>query len=132
MYKLFNTDKIKIKKSKIQNAGYGAFTKVFIPSNTILDEYKGEKKSLKQIKESNNNKYVFLLNKTDGRKVYIDAYDLDKSNWTRFVNSIKLNSQKKKQNTDYIQIGNKILLKTIKDIEKDTELICDYGNNYWK
>jgi len=132
MYKNFNNDIIKVKKSSIKNAGYGVFAKVFIPSDTILEEYKGEKISLKDVKKMNNNKYLFQINLMNGKTKFIDANNLDKSNWTSFVNSVRTNYQKKnKQNTEYIQIRNKIILKTIKDINKDTELICDYGSNYW-
>lgn len=128
-----DTSLIKIKKSKITNAGLGAFAKEDIGANQVIGEYKGEKKSLKEISKLPKDQQIYLFEvvKDDGKTFYIDAMDIDASNWTRYVNSVRTNYQRKKQNTNYIQVGNKIMLQTLKDIKKGEELLCDYGDNYW-
>ena len=130
---------IKIKTSKIKNAGRGAFTKKKILKHTYLGHYMGE---LTPGFKKGPYTFMTIRNKT----VYsIDATQLDKSNWTRYmncsghftkdenVNSFKLkNKEKVLINGEYKSLEGYIVFYTSRDIEKGEELCYYYGDAYYK
>ena len=134
--KQFDTELIEIKKSNIKNAGYGAFAKKFIKKGTRLSEYKGER-----IDSTNIHNYeLSKLETSDYRMlvgnfpnvIIIDAQDdfIDKTNWTRFVNSVK-DMDDQKLNVYSYQYGNEIYFKSMKDIKPGQQLLIYYGPNFW-
>ena len=130
---------IKIKNSKIKNAGKGAFTKKKILKGTYLGHYMGEMKP-----GFRKGPYTFmtLRNKT----IYsINATELSKSNWTRFMNcsghftkdenvlSFKLkNKEMVLINNEYKSLEGYIVFYASRDIEKGEELCYYYGDAYYK
>ena len=131
--KRFGNDLIYLKKSRMRNAGFGAFAKMDIPKGLRLAEYKGKRLTSEQVEKLPNSKlhYLFEINMKSGANVYVDARLMKYSNWCRYVNSIKKPHQKKKENVRYYQYKQKIWLKAMRKIKKGEELICDYGDEYW-
>ena len=129
----FGTDIVYFKKSTIRCAGIGAFARKDIPEDMRLGEYQGRILSNEEALELPNSKshYLFEINVRKGDNIYVDARLLKYANWCRFVNSIKKPHQRKKENVRYYQYGQKIWLKTTRDIKEGEELICDYGDEYW-
>tara|TARA_B100001093_G_scaffold510313_1_gene575944 strand:+ start:3682 stop:4140 length:459 start_codon:yes stop_codon:yes gene_type:complete len=132
----FDTKYIEIRNSNIKGAGLGAFAKKNIKSGTKLGEYIGER-----INYDNIDQYdVDALSKSQYRMTVgskpnitiIDAREefIEKTNWTRFVNSV-LSIDSENLNVFSYQYNQKIYFKTLKDIKKGEELLIYYGNDFW-
>lgn len=122
---------MEIRKSSLPDAGYGVFATDYISANTVMEEYKGKRVSVGENKDS---AYLFAIPDHLGKIQYmIDAEDVKKSNWTRFVNGAKTRVQRKKINVEFVPgIGGKVYLQALQDISPGEEMICDYGSAYWK
>jgi SET domain-containing protein len=134
MEKNYTRPYMDIRKSTIRNAGNGVFATMPIPANVILDEYKGQKISVKKASsEHMDNNYLFAIEKKDqtGISHIVDAEDPMKGNWTRFVNGAKTPAQKKRINVLFKQYGKKMYLETLRNLSPGEEMICDYGPLYW-
>ncbi len=135
--KQFDTDLIEIKHSNIINAGYGAFAKKNIKAGTRLGEYIGERINtdnihlydIDRLRESN---YRMVVGKKPDITI-IDARNefIDKTNWTRFVNST-ISAKSNKLNTLSYQYDKKIYYKALKDIKAGDEILIYYGDDFWK
>lgn len=126
---------IEIKESTIAGAGLGAFAKDPFYKDEIIDEYIGEHISKKKFfeiindkKNESNNRYGYILEITDkqtNKVKYIDAYDINKSNWCRYINHYPNDS---KPNVEFTIDGK---IKVIQFINEGDELFIDYGPDYW-
>ena len=130
---------IKIKPSKISSAGKGAFAKKPILKGTYLGHYMGEMKP-----GISTGPYTFMT--IHGGKIYsINATKLDKSNWTRYMNCAKKDSEGenvtsfKLKNKDpvcirgtYKSIEGYIVFYASRNIQKGEELCYYYGDAYYK
>lgn len=119
-----------IKRSKIPNSGKGLFTKVFIPKNTLVVEYKGKISSWKDANHAEGlNGYIYYVN----RNHVIDALNYKKA-LARYANDAKGPGSIKgvRNNSDYVKEGGKIYIKTIKDILPGSEILVGYGKEYWQ
>lgn len=138
--KLFHTmhpnSQIKIKRSNIPNAGKGAFAAEDLEAHKIIGEYLGE-----PCNENSNGDYVLDINvirKYEGVerrvKICLDAKKLSTSNWTRYINSVTA-LNKEDRNVEFVVFGEykneKVGIRTLRHIEKDEELLLDYGNEYF-
>lgn len=138
----YKPDYIEIKYSNIQNAGMGAFASQDIPKYTHLDCYEG----IIINKRQDNNMYIYatIINNTE---CYIDGQDINKSNWTRFMNCstkkningenvicIRLHNDMyvKNRNNDNVSLLGKICFFANRDIKKGEELLFNYGDEYAK
>ena len=119
-----------ISYSKIDNAGLGVFAKNDIKPGTFLGEYLGE-----IVSDITNDDYAFTYEKNKS----ISALDINKSNYTRYMNCSYDNDSENiyciNMKTDYLYNGNKNLKNrkfffAQKFIKKDTELLYYYGKNY--
>jgi len=131
----FDTDLIEIKPSKIKNAGYGAFAKKNIKSGIRLSEYKGQRIDIHNVHKlniNNNSDYRMIVGKAPNI-IIIDSQEkyIDKSNWTRYVNSV-LSMDDNKLNIYTYQYNKSIYYKSLRDIRKGEELLTYYGPDYWK
>jgi hypothetical protein len=124
---------IKIKDSSIPGAGLGAFVTRDVESGTHLGDYKGEK-----CKEEDDGDYVLYVSgyTLKGKEVEmcLDAQDPEKSNWTRYINSIKAGDGRVKNAKFFIRSTSRdvaIGVKTIRMISKGDEILVDYGAEYW-
>jgi uncharacterized protein len=119
-----------VKKSGLPNSGKGLFTKTFIPKGTRIVEYKGRISSWKDVKdEDGKNGYIFYVN----RNHVIDALPTLKA-LARYANDARGLSRIKgvTNNADYITDGLKAYIESKKDIPAGSEILVDYGKDYWK
>jgi uncharacterized protein len=119
-----------VKRSTIPNSGKGLFTKKFIPKGTRIVEYKGKISKWKDVKdEDGKNGYIFFVN----RNHVINALPV-KSALARYANDARGLSKVKgvTNNCDYISEGVKAYIESKKDIPAGSEILVDYGKDYWK
>lgn len=133
---LLSDNFLRIQPSTIQNAGSGLFTRkrynntnrVFNTGETIC-EYQGMKISHDNLTQRYRNKtapYSVALRYLDenGNKQYEDACE------KRGVGSM-INHHATRGNCRFsVTRNNRIQIKAIKPIQKDTELLINYGNDY--
>jgi uncharacterized protein len=119
-----------VKTSKLPNSGKGLFTKKFIPKGTRIVEYKGKISAWKDVKdEDGRNGYIFYVT----RNHVIDALRT-KSALARYANDARGLSKITGviNNCDYVTDGLKAYIESKKDILPGTEILVDYGKDYWK
>jgi hypothetical protein len=119
-----------VKKSSIPGSGKGLYTKKFIPKGTRIVEYKGKISAWKDIKdEDGRNGYIFYIN----RNHVIDALPV-KSALARYANDARglVRIKGVTNNCDYISDGLKAYIESKKDIPAGSEILVDYGKDYWK
>ena len=118
-----------IKKSTIPNSGKGLFTKKFIPKGTRIVEYKGRITRWKEVKdEDGNNPYIFYVK----RDHVIDALPTKRA-LARYANDANglVRIKGVTNNCDYITDGLKPYIESKKDIPAGSEILVDYGKDYW-
>lgn len=119
-----------IKKSKVPGAGKGLFTKKAIPRGTRIVEYKGKITTWKQVDHhEGKNGYIYYVK----RDHVIDAYTYEKA-LARYANDAKgLNKVKElDNNAEYVEDGLKVYIESRKDIPAGSEILVDYGKEYWE
>lgn len=120
---------LEIKDSLIPGAGKGLFTKVDIPEGTRIVEYKGRRTTWKDVKDDDGkNKYIFFIN----NKNVIDA-SRNLKQLARYANDAKGIGRVKglKNNAIYVIIGKKVYIESTRDIPAGTEILVEYGKDYW-
>jgi len=70
-----------------------------------------------------------LVDESDTYMYYVDATDLERSNWTRYVNCGMKNAH---NNMEQDQIYDKIFYTTTKEVAAGEEFFIDYGPEYRK
>lgn len=119
-----------VKKSGIPNSGKGLFTKVDIPKGSLIVEYKGKISEWKDVKdEDGKNGYIFYVK----RYHVIDALPTPQ-HLARYANDAKGLTRVKgvTNNCDYVTKGLKAYIESKKNITKGSEILVDYGPDYWK
>jgi uncharacterized protein len=118
-----------VKKSTIPNSGLGLFTKKFISKGTRIVEYKGRLTTWKKVEDQIYNDYIFYINRNN----VIDALPYKKA-LGRFANDARGLSRINgfNNNSDYIIDGKKVYIEAKKNIPAGSEILVDYGSNYWK
>lgn len=119
-----------VKKSKIPNSGKGLYTRKFIPKGTRIVEYKGRISAWKDVKdEDGKNGYIFYVT----RNHVINALPV-KSALARYANDARglVRIKGVTNNCDYITYGKKAYIESKKDIAAGSEILVDYGTDYWK
>ena len=129
----YHYHKLKISRSNIPKAGFGVFALEEIPKGA-RGCYKGVNKvtgyakntyswSVKNYDDDGN-----LIDDDDEEELYlVDAYDKNKSNWTRYVNC---GPTRRTNNMEMDQHYDKIFYTAIKTIKTGDELFIDYGEDY--
>ena len=105
--------------SKIENIGYGIFSSKFIPANTVVEIAMSKHVYDNQICED-----LSLIND------YTYYYDDKKCVLALGFGSIYNHASYGINNLSYIVTKNKIIYKTIKDIQKNQQLTIDYGEEW--
>ncbi|MES1197773.1 MAG: SET domain-containing protein [Chitinophagaceae bacterium] len=122
-------NKLFVKRSGLAGAGKGLFTKVFIPKGTPIIEYKGTITTWKEVDHTNcENGYIYYVKRThviDARP-YPDAL-------ARYANDARGLNRKKGivNNSEYKEEGLKVFIVAKKDIPAGSEILIDYGKEYW-
>ena len=124
---------LRIAPSQVKGAGLGVYAVDPIP-NGAMGEYKGVSKQSR----FTNHSYAWEVKQYDRRSgevlsenaaFYIDAFDLDRSNWTRFVNT---GTTREQNNMDSDQYFTTFYYVANRDIKSGEELFIDYGEEYRK
>lgn len=118
-----------IKRSTIPGAGKGLFTKIFIPKETLIVEYKGKVTTWKNANhDDGKNAYIYYVNSLH----VIDALNHQKSP-ARFANDNKgpYKADSIKNNSQYVQSGKRVFIQSMKDIAAGSEILVGYGKGYW-
>ena len=119
-----------VKKSTIPNSGKGLYTKEFIPKGTRIVEYKGKISAWKDVKdEDGKSGYIFYVN----RNHVINALPV-KTALARFANDARglVRIKGLTNNCDYVTEGKKAYIESKRDIPARSEILVDYGGDYWK
>jgi len=119
-----------VKKSTIPNSGKGLFTKKLIPKGTRIVEYKGKISSWKDVKdEDGRNGYIFYVT----RNHVINALPVMTA-LARYANDARglVRIKGLKNNCDYVTEGKQAFIESKKEIPAGTEILVDYGGDYWK
>lgn len=118
-----------VKRSTIPGAGLGLFAKRPIPKGALIAEYKGKVSTWKEVKHNNGtNPYILFLNNNH----VIDALPYKKA-LARFANDANgfIRVRGKKNNAVYVSAGKKAYIQAKKNIPARTEILVDYGKEYW-
>lgn len=120
---------LKVKRSTIPKAGKGLFTTKSLKKGTRIVEYKGKITTWKKAKEEEaDNAYIFYVN----RNHVIDAKPSRAK--ARYANDARGLQRIKgvTNNSEYIEDGVKVYIEAKKDIPAGSEILVDYGREYWK
>ena len=117
-----------VKKSSIPGSGKGLFTKVFIPKDTRVVEYKGRITKWSEVKNDSENGYMYTIN----RSYVIDARPFTKA-LGRYANDARglVRVKGLTNNCIYLTEGTKAFIESVKDIPAGAEILVDYGKEYW-
>uniref|UniRef100_A0A915D994 SET domain-containing protein n=1 Tax=Ditylenchus dipsaci TaxID=166011 RepID=A0A915D994_9BILA len=112
--------------SSIPNAGKGVFCKVDVPVGVVYGPYEGILR--KDQKQAECDGYSWEI-KYDSETVFIDGRDPRYSNWMRFINSSRFESE---QNLLAFQYGGSVYYRVFRPIDREKELLVWYGDSYGK
>ncbi|XP_041102665.1 probable histone-lysine N-methyltransferase PRDM7 [Polyodon spathula] len=118
---------MKIKVSKIPNAGLGVWNeRRVIPNSIHFGPYEGE---LTSEKEAALSGYSWMIRKGNSDHEYLDAKNEANSNWMRYVNCARNDDE---QNLVAFQYKGQIFYRSCKPIPPGCELLVWYGDEYGK
>jgi len=102
--------------------GFGAFSRVELPSNTCIGEYIG----VNIVDDEANPQSDYRFSVMNGFNVLytIDAQDPQSSSWVRYINT---SMTPKGANVRFYQHSKRIFVKTLRRIPVGTELLAYYG-----
>ncbi|KAL7071640.1 hypothetical protein ACQ4LE_009514 [Meloidogyne hapla] len=108
-----------IHNSPIPNAGKGVFAKVDIPVGIVFGPYEGI--LLQDPKKASQDGYSWELRVGNGKpSYYIDAKDPRYSNWMRYINSPRHESE---QNLLAFQYRGSVFYRVYRPVDKNSELL---------
>ncbi len=117
------------KRSQIQGAGLGLYTKIKIPKGACIVEYKGRLVKWVDIKyEDGYNGYLLRVN----RSWAINAKPYKKA-LGRFANDARGIERNKKltNNAEYLTEGQQCFIYATREILPNSEILVGYGTEYW-
>lgn len=121
--------KVEVKESVLPGAGKGLFAKEFIPKGSRIVEYKGRITTWKEVDDNDgNNGYIYFVK----RNHVIDA-SRHASALARYANDARGLKRVKgiTNNSEYVEDGLKVYIESRKDIPAGTEILVEYGKEYW-
>lgn len=122
-------NKLEVKESLLPAAGKGLFTTEFIPKGTKIVEYKGKITTWKEVDHNDgNNGYIYYVK----RNHVIDASTYP-SALARYANDARGIQRVKglTNNAEYVEDGLKVYIQAVKDIPAGSEILVEYGKEYW-
>lgn len=120
---------IEVKQSKIKGAGKGVFALRDIKKGEVLNFYKGKKITEQQYENmKKDSDYAFSVT-CKGKEILYDAQKIKDGNWTRYMNHAR--GRGKGENVEPYYYGCKVWFRSTRPIKKGTELLFDYGDDYW-
>ena len=123
-----------VRKSRIPNAGRGLFTTSRIRKGDIIVEYLGDKLTWKQVlqrykKNLDAVRYVFCI--TDDNCIDAKPRKEELAQYANDANGGGKNGPFK-NNCEYHIIKKRPYIVAIKTIEPNSEILVDYGDEYWE
>ncbi len=121
--------KVEVKESVLPGAGKGLFAKELIPKGTRIVEYKGKISTWKEVDDDDgNNGYIYYVK----RHHVIDA-SRSANSLARYANDAKGLRRVTgiTNNAEYVEEGLKVYIKSRKNIPAGTEILVEYGKDYW-
>ena len=117
-----------VKTSQLPGSGLGLFTKTFIPKGTRIVEYKGRVTKWKDVKNENDNGYIYTINNNH----VINALPYKKA-LARYANDARGISRIKgiTNNCNYVNDNMKAYIESFRDIPAGAEILVNYGKEYW-
>jgi SET domain-containing protein len=118
-----------VKRSTLASAGKGLFTKVFIQKGSLIVEYRGTITTWKEVDHTDGeNGYIYYIKRTH----VIDARPHPEE-LARYANDARGLKRVKGivNNTEYKETGLNVFLVAKKDITAGSEILVDYGKEYW-
>ncbi|MBX2887348.1 MAG: SET domain-containing protein [Ferruginibacter sp.] len=118
-----------VKKSSLPRAGKGLFTKVDIPKDSLIVEYKGKITTWKEVEHHNGtNGYIFYVT----RNHVVDAEKTKKA-LARYANDARGFVRVKgiQNNAIYAIKKGKPYIQSTKKISAGSEIFVEYGKEYW-
>ena len=117
-----------VKRSTLSGAGKGLFTKKLIPKDTRIVEYKGKLVRWKDVKDDDENGYLYYIN----RNHVINAWPALKA-LARYANDAKgiIRAKGIGNNCVYMSEGLHAYIESVKVIPAGSEIFVDYGKEYW-
>ena len=118
-----------VKKSTVPGAGLGLFSTKPIPKGSRIVEYKGKITTWKDVDhKKGTNGYIYYVK----RNHVIDAGTYTKA-LARYANDAKGLNRKSglTNNSAYIEDGLRVYIEAKKDIPSGSEILVDYGKEYW-
>ena len=118
-----------VKTSQLPGSGLGLFTKTFIPKGTRIVEYKGRVTKWKDVKNENDNGYIYTINNNH----VINALPYKKA-LARYANDARGISRIKgiTNNCNYVNDNMKAYIESFRDIPAGGEILVNYGKEYWE
>jgi uncharacterized protein len=118
-----------IRRSSIPFGGKGLYTRKKIRKGDRIIEYKGKMTNWKEVNHRDGtNGYIYFIN----RDHVLDAFTYRKA-LGRYANDARGMKRKKglRNNAVYETVGLKVYIVATRDIPPGSEILVDYGKEYW-
>ncbi|KAE8737249.1 hypothetical protein FOCC_FOCC017288, partial [Frankliniella occidentalis] len=113
-----------IEASKIPGAGRGVWTRQAVPRRVRFGPYEGD-----NVPANKETGYGWEIHRGGKATHCVDALDMAKSNWMRFVNCARHSGE---ENLYPYQYKGHLYYRVVRDIPPNTELLVWYGDSYGK
>jgi hypothetical protein len=105
----------------------GVWSTDYIPKGTRFGPLRGQRYQADQVPKDANRKYFWRVYSSGDEYEYVDAYDVSKANWMRFVNPAYSSAT---QNLVACQVSGHIYFYTIRPVLPDQELLVWYCREF--
>uniref|UniRef100_A0A4W5MRX0 PR domain zinc finger protein 1 n=1 Tax=Hucho hucho TaxID=62062 RepID=A0A4W5MRX0_9TELE len=110
-----------------ENEVTGVFSKEYIPQGTRFGPLQGDIYNKDNVPKQANRKYFWRIYNRGRLYHFIDGYDVQSSNWMRYVNPARSLSE---QNLVACQNGRDVYFYTIRPVEANQELLVWYSQEF--
>lgn len=132
--KIVNNHILVVKESTIPNSGLGLFTETDIKKGELVTEYEGDILTMKEVRERYGDRiqtapYLYFVS----YKKCVDAlYNIE--SFARYANDANgfVAPEGTKNNSEFTNIRGVPYIKATKNIKAGSEILVDYGGDYWK
>ena len=118
-----------VKQSTLPGCGKGLFTNIYIAKGTRIIEYRGKVTTWKDADHQDGaNSYIYFVTKHH----VIDGLPYE-NEMARYANDARGLTRIKgiTNNCQYVEDGVKIFIEAKKNIPAGSEILVDYGKEYW-
>lgn len=132
--KIVNNHILVVRDSTIPNSGLGLFTETDIKKGELITEYEGDILTMKEVRERYGERiqtapYLYFVS----YKKCVDAlYNMEA--FARYANDANgfVTPDGMKNNSEFTNIRGVPYIKATKNIKAGSEILVDYGGDYWK